>query len=95
MKISKNFMKYFSQDSPKLNNVFFVVVVVVTILPFTLVSFLKVMVYTWIILCVCLLVVAGQQRQSLRLLPMGVLESMDLRNQIVKVPDTDGNSIVH
>ncbi len=93
MKISKKFMKYFSQDSPKLNNFFFVVVV--TNLPFTLVSFFKVMVYTWIILCVCLLVVAGRQRQSLRLLPMGVLESMDLRNQIVKVPDTDGNSIVH
>ncbi len=74
----------------------FFFVVVVTNLPFTLVSFFKVMVYTsWIILCVCLLVVAGRQRQSLRLLPMGVLESMDLRNQIVKVPDTDGNSIVH
>jgi len=37
---------------------------------------------------------SGRQRQSLRLLPLGVLESLDIRNQVVKVPDTDGTCVV-
>ena len=32
----------------------------------------------------------GRQRQWLRLLPLTVLESGDLKNQAIKVPDTEG-----